>query len=396
MASLLLITKRNINIYRMTMNIQPVFESYTFNNGVTVANRLVVAPMTHWASDADGHITDTERSFLQGRAEGFGLFVTAATLVSAEGKAFAGEPEAIDEGDLESLRATATLIKGQGAKAILQLHHGGRQAVAGLLGGLDRVAPSSDGEVDGVPQPADGARAMTVAEIEAVIAAFGRATELAIEAGFDGVEIHGANGYLLQQFFSAHSNRRTDEWGGSLDRRMRFPLAVVDAVMAARERKQRPDFIVGYRFSPEEPEERGLTMSDTFQLIDALVEKPLQYLHVSLHDFFAHARRGADTAQLRTVLLHEHIGGKLPLIGVGNLLSAEDVDRAWATKSTEFLAFGKAVLLNPNLVDLLRSGRYDKIATELDSSREDRYHFSDTLWQLNLQGLAFLPKLKQE
>jgi 2,4-dienoyl-CoA reductase-like NADH-dependent reductase (Old Yellow Enzyme family) len=377
------------------MNIQPIFEPYTLNNGVRVDNRLVVAPMTHWASDAQGHITDMERSFLQNRAEGFGLFITAATLVSPEGKAFAGEPEAIDEGDLDSLKATASFIKSQGAKAILQLHHGGRQAVGELLGGLDRVAPSSDSEVDGVPQASDGVRAMTTAEINDVIAAFGRATELAIEAGFDGVEIHGANGYLLQQFFSGHTNRRTDEWGGSLDKRMRFPLAVVDAVMAARDRKNRPDFIVGYRFSPEEPEERGLTMTDTFALIDALLETPLQYLHVSLHNFFAHARRGADTAQQRTVLLHEHIAGRLPLIGVGGLLTAEDIDRAWATGSAEFLALGRAVLLNPNLVELLRKGQYDRIATELDPTRPDRYRFSETLWQLNLQGLDFLPKVKR-
>lgn len=101
------------------MNIQPIFEPYTLNNGVTVDNRLVVAPMTHWASDAEGHITDAERSFLNGRAEGFGLFITAATLVSPEGKAFAGEPEAIGTEDLESLKETAAFIKGQGAKAIL-------------------------------------------------------------------------------------------------------------------------------------------------------------------------------------------------------------------------------------------------------------------------------------
>lgn len=377
------------------MNIQPLFEPYTLNNGVTVANRLVVAPMTHWASDADGHITDTERSFLNGRAEGFGLFVTAATLVSAEGKAFAGEPEAVDADDLESLAATASLIKRQGARAILQLHHGGRQALAELAGGRDRVAPSSDSEVEGV-EPADGqVRAMTPDEIADVVSAFGRATELAIEAGFDGVEIHGANGYLLQQFYSGHTNRRSDEWGGSVEKRMRFPLAVVDAVMAARDKAQRPDFIIGYRFSPEEPEEQGLTMTDTYALVDALVEKPLQYLHVSLHDFFAHARRGADTSAQRITLLHERIAGRLPLIGVGNLLGATDVERAWATGSAEFLAFGKAVLLNPNLVELLRNGQYDDIATELDPAREDHYHFSDMLWQLNMMGLEFLPKLKK-
>src|SRR3712207_1305626 len=176
LASLLLVILYHLTQYINKMNIQPIFEPYTLNNGVTVDNRLVVAPMTHWASDAEGHITDVERAFLRGRAEGFGLFITAATLVSAEGKAFAGEPEAIDEGDLDSLKATAAFIKSQGAKAILQLHHGGRQAVTELLGGLQRVAPSSDSEVDGGSQAADGARAMTVAEINAVIAAFGRAT----------------------------------------------------------------------------------------------------------------------------------------------------------------------------------------------------------------------------
>jgi len=162
------------------MNIQPIFEPYTLNNGVTVANRLVVAPMTHWASDADGHITDTERAFLNGRAEGFGLFVTAATLVSPEGKAFAGEPEAIGAEDLASLKETAAFIKGQGAKAILQLHHGGRQALKELVEGLDRVSASSDSEIDGGKQTADGVRAMSDEEIQGVIAAFGRATALAI------------------------------------------------------------------------------------------------------------------------------------------------------------------------------------------------------------------------
>ena len=86
---------------------------------------------------------------------------------------------------------------------------------------------------------------------------YGHAAELALEAGFDGVEIHGANGYLIQQFYSAQSNQRSDRWGGSAVNRLNFPLAVVDAVTAAREKHGRPDFIVGYRFSPEEPGEQA-------------------------------------------------------------------------------------------------------------------------------------------
>ena len=363
-----------------------LFQTYTFNNGVEVKNRLVVAPMTHWASDEEGHITDVERSFLKDRAQNFGMFITAATLVSPEGKAFAGEPFAVDSNDLPSLKEVAEIIHAQGAKAVLQIHHGGKLAPNDLLNGKNKVAPSRDQET--------GAREMTVSEIEATIQAYGRATELAIEAGFDGVEIHGANGYLIQQFFSGHSNRREDEWGGLIEQRLKFPLAVVDAVLAAKERSGRNDFIVGYRFSPEEPEEKGITMADTFVLIDALVGKALQYLHVSLHDFFSHARRGADSARLRIDLLHEHINGRLPLIGVGNLLSAEQIQRAFDTGSVEFVALGKAVLLNPSIVSLLQNGEFDKIETELDPEQKEKYHFSDILWHLNMQNMSFLPPVK--
>lgn len=243
---------------------QKLFQPYTLNNGVEIKNRLVVAPMTHWASDRQGQITEAERQFLHGRAEDFSLFISAATLVSEEGKAFDGEPHAIDERDLASLKEVAQIIQRQGAKAILQIHHGGKLAIAELLNGKDKVSPSEDAE--------RGARALTADEIERLIAAFGKATELAIQAGFDGVEIHGANGYLLQQFYSGHSNRRTDKWG---ENRLAFPLAVVDAVVATKEKYQRNEFILGYRFSPEEPEEKGITMADTFRLIDALVQKPL-------------------------------------------------------------------------------------------------------------------------
>lgn len=94
------------------------------------------------------------------------------------------------------------------------------------------------------------------------------------------------NGWLIQQFFSETYNQRNDEWGGSLENRSRFPLAIVDAIDEMRKKYNRPDFIIGYRFSPEEPGEYGLTMKETFALVDALLEKPIQYLHVSLWDFY--------------------------------------------------------------------------------------------------------------
>ena len=360
----------------------PVFQPYTFNNGATVPNRLAVAPMTHFASDENGHITDQERTFLQNRFRGFGLFIAAATLVQADGKTFHGQPYAINEADLPSLREVAQIAQAQGTKAILQIHHGGLKAELSA----DIVAPSAD--------EATGARELTAAEIGQLVAAYANAATLAVQAGFDGVEIHGANGYMLQQFVSAQTNRRTDEWGGSLHNRLRFPLAVVDAVAAAVKAHAKPDFILGYRFSPEEPGEHGITMAETFALVDALVQKPLQYLHVSLHDFYKKARRGADPHRARMELLHERIASRLPLIGVGNLYTGRDIAKAFDTGWAEFIALGKTVMINPDLADLLRENRDADIQTDLDPDRADHYRLPDALWQRCLTNSPWLPPVK--
>lgn len=370
----------------------PLFTPYTLNNGVVIKNRLAVAPMTHYASHEDGTLSDEERRFIERRADGFGLFITAATCVSPEGKSFYGEPEAADEKHLPSLQETAKLIQSQGTKAILQIHHGGKSIVThdGILPtpaipeGSHRLAPSPDGD----------ARQANENDIQALIQAFANATRLAIQAGFDGVEIHGANGFLLQQFYSAKSNRRTDQWGGSRENRMKFPLAVIDAVAAVKNDMARPDFIIGYRFSPEEDGEQGLTMADTFALVDKLVENPLQYLHVSLIEFHKKARRGADPHITRMQHLHERIAGRLPLIGVGTLLSGQDILQAYQSGWAEFIALGKAVMLNPDLARLLANGQDDKIICELNPAQADRYGIPDKLWQLCLEAPGWLPPVK--
>ncbi|WP_421671094.1 NADH-dependent flavin oxidoreductase [Rahnella sp. EDr1-12] len=366
----------------------PLFEPFTLNNGVTIKNRFTVAPMTHYASHEDGSISDEERHFLTDRFDGFGLFIAAATLVSPEGKAFVGQPEAIGEKDLPSLREVVRIAKKQGATAVLQIHHGGHLSLPDLLNGREMVAPSAD--------EASGARALTGEEIRQLISAFANAAHLAIQAGFDGVEIHGANNYLIQQFVSGESNRRTDEWGGSIENRLRFPLAIIDAVVAVKQKYASEKFILGYRFSPEEPGEHGLTMQDTFALIDALVEKPLQYLHVSLWDFFKKARRGADTSVARMQLMHERINGKLPLIGVGNLFTADQILDAYQTGWAEFIATGKTVMMNPDLIRLIASGEEDKIVTAIDPHKEDRYRIPDNLWNQNMQRLSYLPPVKDD
>lgn len=371
----------------MNEKFAPLFQPYTLNNGVKIKNRLVVAPMTHFGSNSDGTLGEQEQRFIGNRAGDMGIFILAATLVQDGGKAFHGQPEAIHDWQLPSLKKTADMIKAQGAKAILQLHHGGKQAITELLNGKDKISAGADEET--------GTREATDAEVRSLIAAFGKATELAIRAGFDGVEIHGANNYLIQQFYSGHSNRRTDEWGGSREKRMRFPLAVVEAVTAAKTKAGRDDFIVGYRFSPEEPEDAGLTMDDTFALVDALTEQPLQYLHISLWDFYKKARRGADTNAYRLQLVHDRIGGKLPLIGVGNLFTPTEIVNAFNTGWAEFIALGKTVMVNPDIATRILNGDETGIRREVDPERADHYGFPDLLWNATMSGTqAWLPPLK--
>ncbi|WP_279626163.1 hypothetical protein [Rodentibacter mrazii] len=223
-------------------------------------------------------------------------------------------------------------------------------------------------------------RTMTEQEVWDMVQSYAYAAELVLRAGFDGVEIHGANGWQIQQFFSAATNLRHDYWGGSLEKRMRFPLAIVDAIDEMRRKHHRPDFIIGYRFSPEEPGEQGITMKEMLALVDALLEKPLQYLHISLWDFYKKVRRGADTNLTRMQVVHDRINGRLPFFGSGNLYTADDMLKAYQTGWVESVSIGKSIMLNPNLVDLIENGREAEIQTTFDWDNADFYHTNSVLF----------------
>ena len=148
-----------------------------------------------------------------------------------------------------------------------------------LIGGRTPVGPSA------VAAPRDGAAtpvALTAEEVEGMIGKFGEAVRRAIQAGFDGVEIHGANTYLIQQFFSPNSNQRDDEWGGSRENRAKFPLAVLDITHKMVRQYADDAFIIGYRFSPEELEVPGIRFEDTLYLLEKLAARGVDYLHFSL------------------------------------------------------------------------------------------------------------------
>lgn len=364
----------------MKPEFSPLFQPYTFNNGVTVKNRLSVAPMTHWSSDENGHATEAELNYIRPRATGFGLFITASTAVNWQGRGFIGEPNAISEADIASLKQVAQTIQQQGALAILQLHHAGKEVATGANRG-DIVAPSDDGK----------ARAITQDEIYQTIQDYANATELALLAGFDGIELHGANNYLLQQFISRKHNRRTDEFGGSLENRLRFPSLVVKAVSEIKQKHQRNDFIIGYRITPEEAGEEGLTMTDTLALIDEISRHSLQYVHISLQDFYNKARRGADTNLSRLEIIKAHLQGKeIALIGVGKLATPQKALTAFNTGWVDFVAIGLGVLANPNFVALIESGQEQKALKMFKLSRGAKYHqMPQPMWDMIM---TFVPK----
>ena len=235
---------------------------------------------------------------------------------------------------------------------------------------------------------------MTKEDIKKVIESFALATELSIKSGYDGIEIHGANNFILQQFYSPYTNRRTDEWGGSEEKRMKLPLEVIDACCKVREKMNKPEFIIGYRLSPEEPYDTGLTMTETLHLCKTLVTKPIQFINISQWNYFKKARRGEGAGEERLKLIHNITKGKTALLGVGGLLSEEDLNKAFNTGFSEFIGIGCASMINKDFGILLKEKRGKEISVELDLDHPEKYSIPPVLWKMCCQAQDWLPPVK--
>ena len=380
------------------MDNSKLFEKYKLNNNVEVPGRLAVAPMSLFIPAESGKITDEERQYLANHAKGIGLYILGAAVVSEEGIGIKGQPRAFSDKDIPSHVERAKIVKNQGALAICQIVHGGLFANRQYTGKTP-LCPSADignKELERTGQLNDDTRneELTNEDILRIINDFGRATEIALKAGYDGIEIHAANNFLVQQFYSGYYNKRKDEWGGSLEKRIRFPLEVVDSCCKIRDKYNKPEFIIGYRLSPEEPFEDGITMTETLVLVRELIKKPIQYIHVSQKNYFQNARRGEGAGTPRLKLIHDEIKGKVALIGVGGLYTAEDFNKALNSGYTEFIGVGRASMMNKDLAILLKEGKGDKLNLTVDPKNPDDYYFPKSLWDLCNLGLDWLPKIK--
>ncbi|MGX6428410.1 NADH-dependent flavin oxidoreductase [Levilactobacillus yonginensis] len=340
-------------------------QPYTFANGLTLKNRVVMSPTTTMSSFYNGRVTNDEIAFYGARSGGLGLIIGEVANVIASGKGFEGELSIADDGDIAGLSELAHAMKRNGTKAILQIFHAGRKSNDSILRGEQPVSASAIAAA--YPADSQEPRALTADEIDEIIVAFGAATRRAIAAGFDGVELHGANTYLLQQFFSPNSNQRTDKWGGDREARMGFAKAVIASAHAAiTENADRP-FLLGYRFSPEEIETPGIRLADSLAFVDMLAETAVDYVHVSMGS--AHRTSLNDKTDHDPILTKvvQQLAGRKPLIGVGSVETPADADAVLAM-GTDLVAMGREMIREPEWVEKVAAGDEASIRYQLAPS----------------------------
>lgn len=365
----------------------PLFQPFTFHCGVQIRNRVLMAPTTTWSGNDDDTVSEGELDYYQARSAGLGGVITACGYVMPQGKGFHGQFGVDSDDRMPSLCRLATTIQTLGAKAILQLYHGGRTCPPEVLPNQQPLSASAIAPAYGdVPVP----REMTEEEIVLTIRAFRKATYRALEAGFDGIELHGANGYLLQQFFSPHANRRTDRWGGSVEKRMAFPLAIVDEVINLVDKYARKPFVVGYRLSPEEIENPGITMSDTLAFVAALAEKKLDYLHISTLDFKQGSLRDQEDKKPRAVIIHERVGQKIPIIAVGGLHTPAEALQVLET-GIPLVALARELIMEPQWMHKIEQDQVETIRTTLSQQAQQALAIPDGLWHMIMSRPGWLP-----
>jgi N-ethylmaleimide reductase len=316
---------------------------------LNIPNRILLAPLTRTRADA-GHLPNALMAeYYSQRASG-GLLITECTMVAPGTSAFINEPGIYSAEQVEAWKPVTAAVHAQGGRIFMQIWHAGRAAHPAMNDGAETVSSTAtaiEGEVQ-TPQgklPNAAPRALTADEIPAVVAAYVQGAKNAIAAGFDGVEVHGANGYLIDQFLRDGANQRTDAYGGSMENRARFLFDVLTAVTAAIGADR-----VGLRLSPLNSY-NSMIDSDPLALIGFLAEKlnafNLAYLHVMRSDFYQ-----VQKGDVMTVAREKYKG---VLIGNMGYTSAE-AEQAITDGKLDAVAFGTSFLANPDLPARIQAG----------------------------------------
>ncbi|APR79304.1 Putative NADH-dependent flavin oxidoreductase yqiG [Minicystis rosea] len=308
----------------------------TFRNGRIAKNRVSLAPLTNGQSHADGSLGEDELRWLASRARGgFGVVETCAAHVALDGQGFDGELGVFDDRLLPGLTRLASAIREHDALGLVQLYHGGARSPARLTG--QRAWSASE-----IPGDAENPRAATRDDLDRTLAAFRDAAVRSHRAGFDGVELHGAHGYLLGQFLS-NLNTRSDGYGGaSLADRARFVREVTRAVRAAVP----ASFIVGIRISPEDwGQTKGVDLDETLEVARWLCEDGIDFLHLSLWRSANNTVKHPDEHPIP--LFRAVCPKEVPILVAGSIWTRAEAD-ALFDKGADMVALGRAAITNPD------------------------------------------------
>ncbi|MDD2732550.1 MAG: NADH:flavin oxidoreductase [Desulfuromonadaceae bacterium] len=324
-------------------------------NTMTLANRFVFSATWLGLADEEGCSTTKQAEYLAELARrGVGLIITGHAYVMPEGKAGLRQTAACDDRFLPGLTETADAVHDAGGKILLQLSHAGCYAAARLTG-LAAVGPSANDSKD-FPDCSE----LTLDGITQIVAAFGQCAERAKEAGFDGVQIHGAHGYLLSQFLSPYFNKRTDSYGGSIENRARIVIETLHAVRKA----VGAEFPVLIKLNSEDFLQGGFTVEEMLQVVSLLEQEGIDAIEMSGGTIASGALVPIRTAvperekevyyREAAILFKEKIG--VPLLLVGGIRSFEVckelVEKGWA----DYLSLSRPLICEPNLVERWKSG----------------------------------------
>lgn len=370
-----------------------VSDSLRLPHGLTLDNRLAKSAMSERLGRKDGRVS-AELLALYGRwaTSGAGLLVTGNVMVDPAALGESGNVYVEDERDLDGLRAWATTARSGGARVLMQINHPGRQSPRTLS--RQPVAPSAV-RLKGAGFFATP-RALAAAEIEAVVARFAETARIADKAGFDGVQIHGAHGYLVSQFLSPYTNRRQDDWGGDAARRRRFLLEVVRAVRGAVSE----GFAVGLKLNSADFQKGGFDEHESMALLEVLDGEDLDLLEVS-GGTYESARMFEETvptrqsSRRREAFFLEYVERarsriRCPLMLTGGFRTRAGMDEALAGGAVDLVGLARPMAVEPDLPRALLDGRAEaarpvKLATgiaQLDALIQGSWYQA----QLNRMG----------
>lgn len=333
------------------MKLDHLFSTFRIK-GMELKNRSVMPAMGTGYANSDGTVTDRLLAYLARRAAGgTGMIITEVCAVDTRGKGFPNELGAWSDHLISSLARIPEGLHRYGAKAVLQLHHAGRETFPVAAGGTPESPSAIPSVILGQP-----CEEMSIPRISEVVEAFGKAAGRAKKAGFDAVEIHGAHGYLLTQFLSPFSNQRTDAYGGSEENRSRFVLEVVEAVRGA----VGPDYPVIIRVTADEMIRGGYDLEFMKRLAPRLVAAGVDIIHASLGVYSTPGNlsiASMDTDPgfnlFRARAVREAAG--VPVIGVGRV-RPDMADQAIARGDADLIAFGRQHLCDPDFINKLEQG----------------------------------------